>query len=146
MKWVKPHHLHPSLTTRQVSSSFFCRPINKMLMTGFRRAMPLKNLMTNYFIVKGCQKDFTAGKERQLINITLHVASTSLKLYSQRWHSGSLERSVSINPAFNWFWTLNIKKKAQTMPCSSQQDSLLKIDYREWRKHTEGNKESGRET
>lgn len=59
-------------------------------------------------MVKGCQKDFTSGKERQLINITLH--SISLKLYSQRWHSGSLERSVSINTAFNWFWTLNIKK------------------------------------
>lgn len=81
-------------------------------------------------MVKECHKDFTAGKERQLINITLHVASTSLKLYSQRWHSGSLERSTSINTDFNWLWTLNIKKKqpTQTMPCSSQQDSLLKID------------------
>lgn len=30
-------------------------------------------------MVKGCQKDFIAGKERQLINITLHVASTSFE-------------------------------------------------------------------
>lgn len=57
-----------------------------------------------------------AGKERQLINITFHVAFTSLKLYSQRWHSGSLERSMSINTAFNWLWALNIKK-TKPKPC-----------------------------
>lgn len=63
------------------------------------------------FYSKKMSEGLHAGKERQLINITFHVAFTSLKLYSQRWHSGSLERSVSINIAFNWLWTLNIKKK-----------------------------------
>lgn len=49
-----------------------------MLMTVFRLAMPFKNLMTDYFMTKGCQKDFTTHEQRQLINITLRVASPSL--------------------------------------------------------------------
>lgn len=49
-----------------------------MLITGFRLAMPFKNLMTEYFMVKGCQKDFTTREQRQLINATLHVAPLSL--------------------------------------------------------------------
>lgn len=33
--------------------------------------------MTGYFIVEGFQKDFTSHEQRQLINITLHIAPLS---------------------------------------------------------------------
>lgn len=77
-------------------------------------------------MVKGCQKDFTTREQRQLINATLHVAPLSLfePLFPEVavWLSWK-EREL---PAFNWLWTLNIKKNPT--PCSSQQDSPLKID------------------